>query len=226
VPVIASCVAPWGIQGSANDPAIDYGLDETLPYVFQLSAGDWNTPGNYGALAIYGGGTSQYRAAIEGSCGDQVACDSDSPYVAIGDTLSCSSQTGALGKNTATALKNRLPSSTWATCDVETDADGYLEAQAKAELPECRDRAVPISIIDAFPPQGQSADVEIWGLATFYIADWDRDPPYGDGDLDGDPDGGMVWGYLVPGTSLPVWIVEWGWDSDNPFSPEVIVLVE
>ena len=37
----------------------------------------------------------------------------------------------------------------------------------------------------------------------------------------------MVWGYLVPATkSLPSWSVRWGWDSNNPFAPLVIALVE
>jgi hypothetical protein len=226
VPVTTSCIAPWAIQGVVNDPSADYGLTRSALYVFQLSAGDWASPGNYGALGVYGSGTADYRSAIEGNCGDVLACDSDSPYVAEGDTLSCDSMTGAVGSNTDAALTTRYPPSTWAACDVQTDADGYAEAAAKAELPECKDRAVPLAIINSFPPQGQSAEVEIWGLATFYVAGWDRWPPRGNGDQDGNPPGGMVWGYLIPATSLPAWSVQWGWDSANPFAPLVIVLVK
>jgi ribosomal protein L22 len=226
VPVSAGCVSPWAIQGVVNNADADYGLDPESPYVFQLSSGDWASPGNYGALGIYGTGTTEYREAIEGNCGEIMACDSDSPYVEEGQTLPCPSITGALGQNTDVALTTRYPPSTWPTCDVQTDADGYANAVAKAQLPECKDRAVPIAIINAFPPQGQSADVEIWGLANFYIAGWDRWPPRGDGDQDGDPDNGMVWGYLVPATSQPAWSVQWGWDSANPFAPLVIVLVK
>jgi ribosomal protein L22 len=226
VPITASCISPWAIQGVVNNAALDYGLDDESVYVFQLSAGDWASPGNYGALGIYGTGTVEYRDAIEGNCGEVMACDSDSPYVAEGQTLPCPSITGALGQNTDEALTTRYPPSTWATCDVQTDADGYADAVAKAQLPACKDRAVSMAIINSFPPQGQSADIEIWGLATFYIAGWDRWPPRGDGDQDGDPPGGMVWGYLVPATSLPAWSVQWGWDSTNPFAPLVIVLVK
>ena len=226
VPVTSSCVAPWAIQGVVNDAGADYGLDPEAPYVFQLSSGDWASPGNYGALGVYGSGTTDYRFAIEGNCGEVIACDSDSPYVAEGDTLACSSITGALGTNTDTALTTRYPATTWATCDVQTDADGYSEATAKAALPACRDRALPMAIINAFPPQGSSANVEIWGLATFYVAGWDRWPPRGNGDNDGDPNGGMVWGYLVPASSVPAWSVQWGWDSANPFAPLVIALVK
>jgi hypothetical protein len=209
-----------------NDPGVDYGLDSEALYVFQTSSGDWSTPGNFGALAIYGGGVSDYREAVEGNCGEVFACDSDSPYVEEGQTLSCDSETGALGQNTDTALTTRYPPSTWATCDVQTDANGYADAVAKAQLLECKGRAVPMAIINAFPPQGSSSTIEIWGLANFYIAGWDRWPPRGDGDQDGDPADGMVWGYLIPATSLPAWAVQWGWDSTNPFAPLVIVLVK
>lgn len=226
VPVTSGCIAPWAIQGVVNDAGLDYGLEPDALYIFQLSAADWSTPGNFGALAIYGGGTADYREAVEGNCGQVVACDSDSPYVAEGETLECATQTGALGQNTNSALTTRYPPSTWATCDVDADVDGYAEAAAKAELPECKDRAVPVAIINSFPPQGQSANIDIWGLATFYIADWDRNPPYGNGNKPPPPSEGMVWGYLIPATSQPAWSVQWGWDSANPFAPLVIVLVK
>ncbi len=226
VPVVATCITPWAIQGIVNDAGVDYGLEAEGLYVFHLSAGDWITSGNFGALAVYGNGATDYVEAIEGNCGEVIACDSESAYVAEGDTLDCDSKTGALGNNTDSALTTRYPPSTWATCDVETDAGGYAEAVAKAQLPACKDRAVGMAIINAFPPQGSSAPVEIWGLATFYIAGWDRWPPRGDGDEDGDPADGMIWGYMVPTTSLPAWAEEWGWDSANPFAPMVIVLLK
>ena len=226
VPVTTSCIAPWAIQGIVNDAGVDYGLDPDGMYIFHLSAGDWITSGNFGALAIYGNGASDYVEAIEGNCGEEIACDSESPYVAEGQSLICESKTGALGNNTDSALTTRYPPSTWATCDVQTDADGYAEAVDKAQLPECKDRAVGMAIINSFPPQGHSAPLEIWGMATFYIAGWDRWPPRGNGDNDGNPADGMVWGYLVPATSLPSWSVNWGWDSANPFAPLVIVLVK
>ena len=92
VPVTATCISPWAIQGIVNDASVDYGLDPVGLYIFHLSAGDWTTPGNFGALAIYGGGTSNYRNAVEGNCGEVVACNSASPYVAEGDTLACDSE--------------------------------------------------------------------------------------------------------------------------------------
>jgi ribosomal protein L22 len=227
VPVVSTCITPWAIQGVVNNAGADYGLDADGLYVFHLSAGDWITSGNFGALAVYGNGATDYVEAIEGNCGEVVACNSASPYVAEGDTLDCDSKTGALGNNTDTALTTRYPPDTWATCDVQTDAGGYAEAVKKATWDECKDRAVGMAIINAFPSQGSSAQVDIWGVATFYIAGWDRWPPRGDGDQeDGDPADGMVWGYLIPATSLPAWSVSWSWDSTNPFAPLVIVLVK
>ncbi len=226
VPIIAGCIAPWAVQGVVNDASLDYGLDADGLYVFQLSASDWNSPGNFGALAVYGSGTSDYRNAAEGNCGHVMACGSDSAYVAEGQTLGCATQTGALGNNTNEALDQRYPSSTWATCDVSVDANGYANAVAKAQLATCKDRAVSVAIIDAFPPQGQSASIQIWGLASFYIARWDRWPPYGNGNKPPPPNDGMVWGYLVPASSVPAWSVRWGWDSNNPFAPMVVVLVK
>lgn len=226
VPVTASCIAPWAIQGAVNDAGVDYGLDPTAAYVFQLSSDSWNSPGNFGALAVYGGGTSDYRNSVVGNCGEVIACGSDSPYVAEGQTLACATQTGSLGQNTNDALEERYPQSTWATCDVAVDADGYADAQAKAQLATCVDRAVSVAVINAFPPQGQSANIDIWGLASFYIAGWDRWPPYGNGSTPPPPGDGMIWGYMIPAASLPSWSVRWGWDSNNPFSPLVIVLVK
>jgi len=226
VPVSASCISPWAVKGVVNDASAGFGLNPTALYVFQLSSSGWNTPGNFGALAVYGSGTSDYRESVEGNCGLVNACGSSSPYVQEGQTLACSTQTGSLGNNTNEALSERYPSSTWATCDVLADANGYTNAVAKAQLATCKDRAVSVAIINGFPAQGQSADIQIWGLATFYIARWDRWPPYGNGSNPPPPSDGMVWGYLVPATSLPAWSVQWGWDSNNPFAPLVIVLVK
>ena len=232
VPVVSTCIFPWAVQAVTPNPEGDYGLDlngngvNDEVFIFQDSSSDWATPGNYGALAVYGGGTNIYRNSIKGDCGAVNACDSDSPFLADGQYLSCDSQTGALGQNTHSALSERYPSATWAQCDVETDGDAYAEAQAKAEDPNCVGRAVPIAIIDHFPPQGQSASILIYGLATFYIAEWDRQAPWGNGDTDGEPPAGMVWGYLIPTTSVPAWKVQWSLDSTNPFAPDVIALLE
>jgi hypothetical protein len=41
--------------------------------------------------------------------------------------------------------------------------------------------------------------MEVLGIESFYIAGWDRHPPYGNGDINGNtvPDDAMVWGYFL-----------------------------
>ena len=106
--------------------------------------------------------------------------------------------------------------------DHRPGVNGCLKAKI---LADCQDRVLPIAIIDAFPPQGASAAVNIYGTVSFYVAGWDRQPPYGDGDTDGDPTSGMVWGYLIPYTADPIWLVDLG-TSTNPFAAIVSALVE
>jgi hypothetical protein len=86
-------------------------------------------------------------------------------------------------------------------------------------------RAVPVPIIDGFPAQGHDA-IQILGLATFYIAGWDRKGPWGSDDMDGDTIADMVWGYFLEDVPLvPAWNVQWGY-TDDPFAPVSILLVE
>jgi hypothetical protein len=66
------------------------------------------------------------------------------------------------------------------------------------------------------------------GIATFYIASWDRKSPYGNVDVDGDTivDDAMVWGYFLENVPvIPAWNIVWGY-SDDPFAPISILLVE
>lgn len=237
--VVGSCVAPWAIEAANSDPNSDYGLDRYAVYIFELATGDFATPGNFGALAFYGQGVVNYRDAIVNSCGSngETACNSDGAIIEEGETLSCETQTGALGANTASALNERYDSSAWGACDVQTeqtnptDSDGdgqpdqWEEALEKSTFAECQDRVLPIAIIDGFPDQGSSSDVNIYGTLSFYVAGWDRTAPYGSGDTDGDPASGMVWGYLIPYTADPIWLVELG-ESSNPFAAIVVALVE
>jgi len=101
--------------------------------------------------------------------------------------------TGNISYITPHALEDRYGIGT--DCDALT----YDEALTRAGTQMCRDRAVFIAIIDAFPPLGGSSPIEILGIETFYIAGWDRYPPYGNEDIDGDtvPDDAMVWGYFL-----------------------------
>lgn len=224
---VASCILPWGIIAENSDAEDFYGLDPTALYVFQDT--EENTPGNYGAISIYGKGADVYKAVIESTTGcpdpKPSACVDEDVTVGEGETLDdCASKPGTLGRTTANSLDVRYAGSApYEACHAES----YSEAATLANTAECGDRGIPLGIIDAFPPTGSSADISIYGIAIFYIAGWDRTPPWGDGGPDaGDPSTGYVWGYLL--TDIPVtpaWQIEWD-VSENPFAPVGFFLVE
>ncbi len=243
-----ACILPWAIDAHPNyENPEDYGnvwgvLGEGDPpdpdqlFVFQLSpgggfAGDDTAPGNFGALGVYGANASDYRDTIENECGSQGenACNSDSQVVSPDDpTLDCDIQTGNLGGNTNTALTNRMVSYDEAFPYTDCDASSYSDALVKAN--SCQGRLVVLAVIKDFPTSG-SAIIEIYGIVNFYIAGWDRCPPYGDSDDCGRPkpaESGIAWGYLLleelGGT--PAWKFDFSQTSNNPFAPVIVALVE
>ena len=231
---VAGCVMPWGVKATDTIEK-NWGLpDPELEQLVGFHASDFDTPGNFGALQLYGGGMPPYREAIKTPCGTgtEGVCDQTDPELCVGCTLECKSQTGVGGINTHRALTERDglygPESPESTCDVTT----YDQALDMIEGPppgaeKCADaRAVLIPIIDAFPPQGQSAPLQILGVATFCIAGWDRKPPYTGKDVDLDGLDDMVWGYFLPGESMDeAWNIRWGFSND-PFAPIKILLYE
>ena len=191
------CVVPWVADGDETLGPEDYwGLDPTELYAVPVS--DFAPAGTLGTLrtlALYGPGAVHYRDAITTPCagGDRGACDQPDPHVWVGEILTCDSFTGSLGNVTGHALEARYGQGT--DCDALT----YDEASTLAGTELCQDRAVFIAIINGFPPPGGSGLMEILGIETFYIAGWDRHPPYGNEDINGDtvPDFAMVWGYFL-----------------------------
>lgn len=233
---VAACVTPWAVTGDPNDGPLQgghWGLisceedPACKPYIFHTS--DFVTPGNFGALALYGNGATDYKEAIEAPCGSgtEGACDSPDPEVCVGCTLECEVKTGNLGQNTDDALTQRDANfGAGPFCDVTTYNEAWWLIQSSTTCAAAR--AVLIPIIVEWPPQGHSGPVQILGLATFYIASWDREPPYGNVDVDGDTiqDDAMVWGYFVEDVPvIPAWDIQWGY-SDDPFAPIMISLVE
>ena len=188
------CVMPWVADGNERLSPEDYwGLDPTELYA--VPASGIATAGTLGILPLYGPGAVDYRDAITTPCagGDRGACDQPDPHVWVGETLTCGPMTGSVGNITARALEARYGEG------IDCDALTYDEASTLAGTELCQDRAVFIAIIDAFPPPGSSGFMEILGIETFYIAGWDRYPPYGSEDINGDtvPDDAMVWGYFL-----------------------------
>ena len=250
-PASGVCPFPWAVVGP--DPSLGaaglWGLTAGDGFVFQDSgSGGFVTPGNFGALAVLGNGDSIYRATITGeACAeDGIACGADDTNVCYealcdtakdptlqlgpGDTLSCSTQTGALGGTTEKALFERYVP----LADDECDAQSYFEAiTVFTNNTVCREgktsRLGGMFIIDAFPEGGQSSDVQVLGIAWFYISGWDSWGGTGDGETgapppyDGIPDGGYVWGYLTDVEAAEIWDLE---GIANPFAPVVGVLVE
>ncbi len=71
--------------------------------------------------------------------------------------------------------------------------------------------------------------IDLYGIANFYIAGWDRCPPLNDGNCYGPvPDEGIVWGYLLLEEfgGSPAWQFDFSQTSNNPFAPIIVALVE
>ncbi len=240
-----ACVLPWAIDAhpdyeDTGEYANVWGVlgPDVNPdqlFVFQLSpgggfAGDDSTPGNFGALGIYGANANDYRDSIENECGShgEGACNSDSQVLVPGDTLDCDIQTGNLGVNTKTALNFRAERFGEVAPYTDCDASSYSDAVIKAD--SCLGRIVVLAIIKDFPEQGFDV-IDLYGIVNYYIAGWDRCPPLNDGDCSNSPpnsDTGLVWGYLMlqelGGT--PAWQFDFSQTSNNPFAPVIVALVE
>ena len=219
---VGACIMPWGIIAGNTDPLDHYGLDPTALRVFQDT--NSNAPGNYGAVAIYGNGNDTYVDLIHGVCEPENNSCAIDAVLQEGEILEdCRAKTGRMGATTANALDDFYGPTDGGSpgpCDAQT----YDEAVAKVQTSLCLPRAVPLAIINAFPPQGSSTDIAVYGIANFYLAGWDKQ---GNGDdSDGVPVDGYVWGYLMESMPAnPAWDIEWG-NSNNPFAPIVITLVE
>ncbi|MBM3926540.1 MAG: hypothetical protein FJ320_11290 [SAR202 cluster bacterium] len=215
-----------------------WGLDNDKLYPFMVS--DHISPGNFGALRVCGNGASSYRDCISGA--------EASGLYREGDLVMVGTKPGSMGANTHHALSDRYAdegADGVYECDVEAtpdymtglDPDGKAEAVAMfVDGQGCSRRLVVVLIIDHFP-KGASEDVVVLGVATFGIAKWDRDPPWGN-DSGGTSasacgeagtqsyDCGMVWGYLIGGVTPPDFLLEIGDGSRNPFAPSMEALLE
>ena len=216
-----------------------WGLDPERLYPFKVSG--TITPGNFGAIAACGSGTPNYRACITG--------ETVSGFWEEGETVQVETEPGNLGQNTNAALVDRYAAEGADgvyECDVAStpdattglDPDGKAVAEDKfVDDPEpgCDFRLVIVPVIHHFPT-GASEDILVLGVATFGIAKWDRTPAYGNavGTVDdecGQAGGtgfecGMVWGYLMADALPPNFLLEQIGDTDNPFAPLLIALID
>ncbi|HET7737210.1 MAG TPA: hypothetical protein VFK32_01415, partial [Tepidiformaceae bacterium] len=122
------------------------------------------------------------------------------------------------------------------------DPDGLARAYAAFDssppLAVCPERLVLIPILRSMPANGGgSTSLEVLGVATFGIAKWTRagsQSAYGTSLLDCSTsvptaqnfECGMVWGFLMGGLQPPNILLEQIGDSDNPFAPLLIALVD
>ncbi|MBI2764679.1 MAG: Tad domain-containing protein [Chloroflexi bacterium] len=106
--------------------------------------------------------------------------------------------------------------------------------------PQCAYRLVPVPIISALPPNG-GGNVTVLGVASFGVAKWNstssqdryqgtstlacRDPGNGQPPT-GEFKCGVVWGYLFTGVTPPDALLEQIGDSNNPFAPILVALVD
>ena len=240
-----ACILPWAIDAVIEDPLayeqvwgiLGPDVDIETLFVFQFSPGSGfqgedGASGNFGALGVYGANANDYKDTIINECGSkgQNACDSDDPVVSP-DSVGCDIETGNLGATTPRSLDDRAELYGEAGPDFrDCDVGIYADAVDNAKDGSCLSRLVVLAIIEDFPEQGFE-EIDVYGIANFYIAGWDRCPPLNDGDCFTDPpvpDTGIVWGYLLleelGGT--PAWQFDFTKQSNNPFAPVIVVLVE
>jgi Flp pilus assembly protein TadG len=236
------CQNPFNTDGVMADcgtfEECPWGLDMNRLYPFKLSS--HITPGNFGAIAACGNGATNYRDCITGQ--------TVSGFWEEDETVQVDPQTGNLGQNTNVALADRYAQDgadgTY-DCDITSKPDAVtgLDPVGKAlaqdkfvdnPQPGCDSRLVVVPVIDHFP-QGHSDSIQVLGVATFGIAKWDRNSPWGDalGTVDSECgqasgsgfDCGMVWGYLMKDAQPPDFLLE-QIGSDNPLAPLLIALVD
>ncbi len=225
--VSGACVMPWGIVGENDDREDLFGLEEEALYVFQ-NQDEFveGSPGNAGAISIYGQGADTYGDAIEGICDpENNSCTDGESMVFVDETLiGCRSKPGQMGNVTDTHLDNRFGGTAPSTGDAPCDAATFDEALNLVEDPNCAQRLVPVAVINAFPPSGSKTDLDIYGIVNFYLAGWSH-PDTCFTFPDGSKRCGFVWGYLIK--NAPVSTAEVVFTRDFiPFSPTGGALVE
>ncbi len=222
-------------------------------------------PGNLGALRVCdyqqgnnnpGSGANEYRDCIS------LDAPSTGPFE-VGGWVNVWPRPGNMGNRTNEGLNAyvaKFGESTTGTtaypCDVPAtpnpqngeDPDGRALALTKAQQRGCAHRAVLIPVVSGFP-SGSSSSTTILGLATFYIAGWDRrgggwgdsegneQTPCGDGPIE-QPRGrdaqpipvwkcGLVWGFFLPESLIdPKFALQKMTDVPNPLAPIMVALID
>lgn len=229
-----------GVVAECDFADCPWGLNKQQLYLFKSGGG-----GNTGIIDACGNGAVGYRECIEGESATGFS-------VGEGETVETGLQGGNLGVNTDNALNERYATEVAEgyQCDVSStpftetghDPDGRERAYAMfdpdtAPKSYCPERLVMIPILESLPATGGgSTELTVLGVAVFGIAAWNHDnnqSTYGTASTECSTstpqpgyECGMVWGYLMEGLQPPDYLLQKITNSDNPFAPLLIALVE
>ncbi len=223
-------VCPWGLLGDPNDTDPNdgsyFGVVPGEVYALKVSTG-LQTEGNFRALDLGQTGASGYRALIEAGCAAE-----DVGVWSEGDQILTDTKPGDMGNPTRQALNDYYAYEPSGLCDVDFELDPADPTRGTVvgdynpyedEIPaDCErnpltggmGRVALIPIIDHLP-SGASEPVTILGLASVYIASWDRTGP---------PSDTQVYGIFLDQADVsPRDLVG---ESDNPLAPLRVVLCQ
>ena len=233
------CDAPFSV--------CPFGLTADRLYTFKAGTG-----GNTGILRVCGPGANDYRDCLAGAASSGFFQAGTTVNVDLqGGTIANATNAGLQSRAPAAAWK--LPGAQ--LCDVAStpldyttqspgyDPDGKALAATKfvnpSSNPQCAYRLVPIPIVSNLPPNG-GGNVGVVGVASFGVARWNstsaQDKYIGSGSVpcyegpnNPPPTAfgcGVVWGYLFTGVTPPDSLLEQIGDTNNPFAPILIALVD
>ncbi len=214
------------------------------------------TPGNFSPITACGGGAVEYKACIEGKtasefyeAGTTVVVGVQQGSLGVNTPLALETRYAVEGADNfweCDVEATPYPVSGW-------DRDGKERAWEKYVTDAkglCANRLVSIPVLDRLPDNGNDPEgVIVLGVATFAIVKWDRTPQVGnatashagfgseptkacgDAKESGNVDTTvffechMVWGYFMKDARPPDALLSIS-DSDNPFAPLIIAMVE
>lgn len=250
-----NCLYDYNNNGRYDDPGdcndsfdvCPFGLTADRLYSFKQDG----SSGSVSTLRVCGSGNDAYRNCLAGGSannfyevGDEVATGAQP-----GERPNAT-DTGLQARAPAETWK--LPGGS--VCDVDSkpdqfgyDPDGKEDAIEKFVNPttntQCAYRIVPVPIVKNLP--GNSGQVIVIGIASFGVANWDRVNGAGKGkDYFGTPSAscrvysgkddppvtafpcGDAWGYIFSGVTPPDALLQQIGESNNPFAPILIALID